>query len=425
MMPFSVLRIWGLGIFSWALLGVGIYLAVLAYDEFNRSEPPTVATNQGVASDAEEVVVLENRIDNDASDDWKRWALLAGAIACLGLSVGGSWPVSLFLGNAPQREVAEIQPTKSLTVERPDGTRLHVEVYGDSVRPTLLFTHGWSLDTSAWNYIKGDLAKRYRLVAWDLPGMGRSKGPTDGDYSLQKMAHDLDAVIRATAVRAPLILVGHSIGGMIQQTFCRLHPEHLGNTVQGLALVFTTYTNPLRTNVAASITTTLEPLLIVPLNYLTIALAPLAWLSNWQSYLNGSLHIVTRLASFSGKQSRRQLDHAARLAAGAWPAAVARGNLAMLEFNEERTLPLIEVPVLVLGGEDDRMTLRSASDYIERLLPNDRPARVDTGHLGHWELSERVVTLLSEFTDHVVSGGPAREMRPASSAVTSDQVRST
>ena len=37
MSPLSVLRIWGLGLFSWALLGLGIYLAVEAYDEFDTT----------------------------------------------------------------------------------------------------------------------------------------------------------------------------------------------------------------------------------------------------------------------------------------------------------------------------------------------------------------------------------------------------
>lgn len=421
MMPFSVLRIWGLGIFGWVLLGVGVYLAKQAYDEFNQPEPRTVVVERGAkasddASDSPATERQEAVRVTAEEPDWKAWALLAGAVACLGMSFGGFLPVSLLLGTASETSVREISPAKTLVVTRDSGSQLQVEIYGDDSRPTLLLTHGWSLNTSAWNYIKAELASRFRVVAWDLPGMGQSKGRSNGDYRLETMAHDLEAVIRATATEKPLILLGHSIGGMIQQTFCRLHSDQLGTTVQGLVLLHTTYTNPLRTCLGNGLMTALEKPLIIPMNYLTIGLSALAWLSNWQSYLNGTLHIVTRFASFSGKQSRRQVNHGALLAAGSWPATVARGNLAMLAFNEEETLPEVAIPVLVIGGEHDRMTLPSASGQLERLLPNSRPVSIDGGHLGHWEQADRVVESVGEFAELVAeTSRTATEVRPPAS----------
>lgn len=428
MTPLSVLRIWGLGIFSWALLGLGIYLAVQAYDHFNDNDAQRIVFDRGDVERQGDSVIDQQTGDREVLDaspvelesaepgrelsadrvdargnDWEGWALLAGAIACLGMSLVGYWPVSMFLGNSTGSVASDIKPTRSTVVGRPDGSQLHVDIYGDDTRPTLLLTHGWSLDNSAWDYVKGDLIRRYRIVAWDLAGLGKSKGPSNADYSLDKMAHDLEAVVRATAIDTPLILVGHSIGGMILQTFCRLYPKHLSSRVHGLALVHTTYTNPLRTITASSLATALEKPLIVPLNYLTIALSPLAWLSNWQSYYNGSLHIWTRIVSFAGKQTQRQIDHGARLAAVAWPATVARGTLAMLKFDEEQTLPGVQVPVLVVGGSHDRITRPVASERIEQLLPNDRPFSIDGGHLGYWELAGQVSEALNEFAEHIVS----------------------
>ncbi len=43
------------------------------------------------------------------------------------------------------------------------------------------------------------------------------------------------------------MLVGHSIGGMINLTFCRRYPELLGSNFAGIVQVDTTYTNPVRT----------------------------------------------------------------------------------------------------------------------------------------------------------------------------------
>jgi pimeloyl-ACP methyl ester carboxylesterase len=404
MMPFSVLRIWGLGLFSWSLLAVGIYLGYRAYEEFKRPDTRLVNASDDLlpgedetANDAQTVVRQPVR----RADDWHRWAFLAGAILCFSVSLGGYWPVSFLLGHSESKEPRKIEPISVKHLDRPDGSRLHIEVFGRANGPALLLTHGWSLDISAWDYIRAELAERYRVITWDLPGMGKSQGPTNGDYSLEKMARDLEAVLQATSAKSPVLLVGHSIGGMIQQTFCRLFHDQLGGAVAAIALVHTTYTNPLRTNVASSLTTALETPVIIPLNYLTIALAPIAWLSNWQSYLNGSLHLFTRFASFSGKQSRQQVDHGARLAAAAWPSAVARGNLAMLSFNEERILPQIEVPTLLIAADHDRMTLPSATARLENELPNAGPTSVDGGHLGHWERGDHVAQILLEFADQV------------------------
>jgi pimeloyl-ACP methyl ester carboxylesterase len=406
MMPFSVLRIWGLGLVSWAVLGLGAYLGYRAYEEFTA---PPVATPVRVAADVRDDRVADREeLDTSRTQPervkasqarWQPWALLAGAIACFGVSCGGYWPVSLMLSGNSGAAATSFEPISTKHIERPDGSRLHVEIFGQQNGPTLLLTHGWSLDRSNWDYVKAELAKEYRVVTWDLPGLGKSQGPINGDFSLEKMARDLEAVRQTAASQGPVMLVGHSIGGMLQQTYCRLFPENLGQAVQAIAFVHTTYTNPLRTNVASTLVTALEWPLIIPLQYFTIALAPVAWLSNWQSYWNGSLHIFTRFASFTGKQTRQQLDHGARLAAESWPATVARGNLAMLKFDEQTTLPQIHVPTLVIGGNNDRMTLRSASEHLETLLPNNRPITTDGGHLGHWEFGNQVAEILLQFAD--------------------------
>lgn len=120
-----------------------------------------------------------------------------------------------------------------------------MRIHGPQNAPTLVLTHGWSLDISAWDYVVGALSQRCRVVTWDLPGLGRSQGPASGDLSLEKMAHDLHAVVQATSPNAPVVLGGHSIGGMITQVYSRLYADQIGSKVQGIALLQTTYVNPL------------------------------------------------------------------------------------------------------------------------------------------------------------------------------------
>jgi pimeloyl-ACP methyl ester carboxylesterase len=183
-------------------------------------------------------------------------------------------------------------------------------------------------------------------------------------------------------------------------------------------LLHTTYTNPLRTALLAPFWLAIQKPILVPLNYLTIALAPIAWLSNWQSYFNGSLHVAIRIASFAGRQTWRQLDYSAWLAAKAWPGVVARGNLAMLQFEEELSLPDIDVPTLVIAATHDRLTKAIASERIESLLPQGLLATVPAGHLGFWERHSDVADLLTEFctkvTGHAEPDGHRRQVAKTS-----------
>ena len=435
MMPFSILRIFGLAILNWGVLAACFYCGYEAYREFSAPDRVVIPVNtddivvpqmETTASDRSAAVVSDNR-QPDASSElspldarepatrdgrlgtteyvvhrsrWYAWSMLAAALLCLGWSVGGSFPTSYLLGNSNGAVPQEIEPTSTNTIVRPDGTKLHTETYGVPGGPTLLLTHGWSLDGSAWDYIKGDLAKKFKIVVWDLAGLGKSEAATSGDQSMQKMAQDLEAVRLAACGNDPVILVGHSIGGMIQQEYCKLAESRLQDQVKGLVFVHTTYINPVRTNLLAGLTIALQPLLVA-LSYLTIPLAPLAWLSNWQSYYNGSMQLTSRLTSFSGKQTREQLDRGARLAAHAWPAVVARGYIAMVNFEGESVLPRISVPVLVVAGEHDRLTLPSAGDHMSECIARSKLVLVDSGHLGYWEQASQVRSAVDQFAGQV------------------------
>jgi len=406
MMPFSIVRTLVTGMVSWAVLGVGIYLAYEAYQglvpvddkitvvSVPKSLPDEQNPNRLDESDSQVVVVRKEQ------KGWKPWAELAGALFCLGFSVGGRLPVRLLFGNNHAKVENGQQATSAFVVDRPDGSQLHGEVFENVGKPTLLLTHGWSLDSSAWKYLIDGLRTQYRIVTWDHAGLGKSRGPSNHDHSLEKLANDLNAVLEHVAPNGPVILIGHSIGGMTQQTFCRLYAEKLGKSVKGLVLLHTTYTNPVATNIAAWIAVPLEPIIKV-LNFSTIPLAPLLWLSNWQSYFNGSLHVSARLESFTGKQTWGQLDHSAMMGAKAWPSVVARGNFGMMKFDEERTLPKINTPVLVISGEHDRLTVQSASKHIESLLPHATAFCDHGGHLGQWEHSESVNDAILRFAGKV------------------------
>jgi pimeloyl-ACP methyl ester carboxylesterase len=323
------------------------------------------------------------------------WLVLGAAM--LLYSVLGRYLVLLMRRPAADEPRSE-RDGQELRVQGPDGSDLQVEIYGQKGQPTLLMTHGWDLDAAAWYYEKRSLSDRLRLVLWDLPGLGRSSQPSDGKYSLERMAQDLRAVLARTGEGHPVVLVGHSIGGMTILTFCRLFPELLGREVAGIVLVNTTYTQPLNTVTAGALLRAIQKPILEPLLHLTIWLSPLVWLMNWQSYLSGSSHKTTSSASFSGQESRGQLDFAAYFTAKMSPAVLAKGILAMLRWDETATLSRINVPTLIITSDADKITLPEASRTMASAIPQAQLIQVSpAGHPGFLERSERYDAAIAEF----------------------------
>lgn len=288
---------------------------------------------------------------------------LLGGIVCLLLSVvGGKMHRLLYLGRTSQP--APHPPAGIASrIMRPDGSEIHVETSGPAQRPTVILTHGWSMSREEWVYLRATWGDQFRVVVWDLPGLGKSKSPRNNDFSLEKYARDLHAVIEASGT-APVILMGHSIGGMTILTFCKLFPELLGTRVSKLVLVHTTYINPLKTMRFSALHTALQKPVIEPLLHLQIWMSPLVWAMNWMSYRNGSLHRSIARSGFGGTESWSQVDFVARFYPLDSPAVIARGTLGMLTYDASAVLQAIKIPVLVIGAEQDRITLVEASHHI-------------------------------------------------------------
>ena len=283
-------------------------------------------------------------------------------------------------------------------IPRPDGSVLQVEFYGPEDGQPIILTHGWGPNSTVWYYAKRQLSDRFRVIVWDLPGLGKSSKPTNNDYSLEKFARDLEAVV-ALAGDKPAILLGHSLGGMSLITFCRLFPEHLGRRVAGLILVDTTYTNPVKTSIFSKFLRAVQKPLLEPLLHLAIWLSPFLSLMNWLSYLNGMLHISTAVSGFTGTETRGQLNFATFLSAKSWPAVMARGTLAMFDFDETATLSKINVPVLLIVGASDRATVPCASIRMKAELAQSelfilKPA----GHMGLMEQNQQFSEAVSAFS---------------------------
>jgi len=105
---------------------------------------------------------------------------------------------------------------------------VQIEGTGDDA---VVLLHGLPFTRDLWKDVIPTLARRHRVVAPDLRGMGRSI-VTDGPYLMETLAGDIAAVLDALAIGHATI-VGHSLGGYIALAFARMYTER----VSALALV--------------------------------------------------------------------------------------------------------------------------------------------------------------------------------------------
>jgi pimeloyl-ACP methyl ester carboxylesterase len=324
-------------------------------------------------------------------------AVLVAGIAMLVVTLLGRFIVLAF-HRGGKDDPSWVHDVESVRIERPDGTVLHVEMSGPEGAVPVVLTHGWGVDNRAFYYTKRALSMQHRVVAWDLRGLGKSSRAGRNDYSLDAMADDLAAVVALAG--GPAVVLGHSIGGMIAQTFARRHADRLDADVAALVLVGTTYTDPTRTTLGAPLMHALEGPLFTPLMYLTIALSPLVWAMNWLSYINGTQLIATALSGFAGAETRGQLDFATLFFVKAPPGVLARGMLAMFKFDESSSIGNIAVPVLVVPGDRDPVLRPYASEHMESVIPGATLAALAPAkHMGLMERHAEFDAVIARFID--------------------------
>jgi pimeloyl-ACP methyl ester carboxylesterase len=126
------------------------------------------------------------------------------------------------------------------TVVSTDGVPLHVEVdEAERATPTIVFLHGWVENVDAWHYQRLALRGTVRMVFADLRSHGRSGRATTKKSTFADLADDVLSVVEQLVPRGPIILVGHSMGGMTIMQLAGTHPDLFGGRVRGVVLLGT------------------------------------------------------------------------------------------------------------------------------------------------------------------------------------------
>lgn len=113
-----------------------------------------------------------------------------------------------------------------------------------SAAPTVVFSHGYCLSQDSWHFQRAALRGTVRTVHWDQRSHGRSArghGQIDGteEVTIDLLGRDLKAVLDAAVPEGPIVLVGHSMGGMTVMALADQFPEYVAERVVGVALIGT------------------------------------------------------------------------------------------------------------------------------------------------------------------------------------------
>ncbi|WP_055695274.1 alpha/beta fold hydrolase [Streptomyces prasinopilosus] len=269
---------------------------------------------------------------------------------------------------------------------------------------TVVFSHGYCLSQDSWHFQRAALKGVVRAVYWDQRSHGRSgRGAAQAErgepVTIDQLGQDLKAVIDAAAPEGPIVLVGHSMGGMTVMALADRYPALIRERVVGVALVGT---SPGR------------------LGEVNFGL-PVAGVNAVRRVLPGVLKALGQRAELVEKGRRATADLFAGIikrysfAARDVDPAVARFAERMIEstpidvvaeyypaFNEhdktEALARFAPLPVLVLAGVQDLITPSEHSEAIAALLPDAELVLVqDAGHLVILEHPDVVTDRLADL----------------------------
>lgn len=111
------------------------------------------------------------------------------------------------------------------------GYRLHLLCVGQG-SPTVIFEAGLADDSLTWSEVQPAIAKTTRNCSYDRAGYGWSD-PSPKLRDAKTIAEELHTLLKKAGMNGPLVLVGHSVGGMYVREYASLYRPD----VEGMVLV--------------------------------------------------------------------------------------------------------------------------------------------------------------------------------------------
>jgi len=268
---------------------------------------------------------------------------------------------------------------RAVRVTTPDGLAIAAQDWGETGRgrDVLLF-HGYCQAGLSWlPQTSGALARRHRLVTYDLRGHGGSDKPIDPVFYREptRWADEVAAVIETLGLDRP-ILVAWSYAGRVALDYLTCRGS---GAVSGLVLV--SGTSVMSRHVAGPATPEMRRMA--------------------EALDFGENLVATR--AFLTRCTAEPIDPAALALMLTWNLAVpppVRQALSGRPADYDATLAALDIPVLAIHGDRDAVNLPTMSEHTVRRCPRARMLLYPgVGHIPFWEAPERFDTDLAAFID--------------------------
>jgi pimeloyl-ACP methyl ester carboxylesterase len=293
--------------------------------------------------------------------------------------------------------------TEGIDVVASDGVVLHVEIDGDANLPlTVVFVHGFSLSMDAYYFQRRDLGDLGRLVFFDLRSHGRSEVSAPENCTIDQLGLDLYAVLQAVAPSGPVMLVGHSLGGMSILALADAHPELFGDRITGVALLSTS---------TGGLAKTIVGLPGWASRVVSPAVPPLAkaagrrasTLERGRRLGSDLAFVATRFLSFGPDAPPSLVEFMERLLLATSIETMAQFFDTLLEHDKLEALEVLsDIPVLISCGTRDRLTPVSHSEIMALRLPEaELQVLPDAGHVAFMDRHVVVNAALHRLADRM------------------------
>jgi pimeloyl-ACP methyl ester carboxylesterase len=270
-----------------------------------------------------------------------------------------------------------------------DGTELWYGCVGEG--PPIVLCDGLGCDGFVWSHLIDALVDEFTLVRWHYRGHGESDIPDDlGSMTLETLADDLRGLFEALELESA-VLAGHSLGVQLLFEYADLAP----GTVRGLVPICGSYKYPLDTFHDDD---TLKQML--PYMERLVDYAPGTTQRLWSHLATSKLSKF--IATTTETDPRRidlqtitpYLEHVARMDVRVFVELLSNAA----DHSAEALLPDLELPTLIVAGEDDTFTPLYRSREMAELIEDSTLVVVPGGtHVAPLEAPDLVNHAIADF----------------------------
>ncbi len=337
----------------------------------------------------------------------RRTGLISAGV--VGVLLGAGYGATKFLASSDRRRAGVdrervarameylVEPvgTRHHLFASADGGQLHAVEHGRVDAKPIVLLHGVNLAAALYNHALFDLGDRFRVIALDWRGHGRSRPGRDG-YGVGQLGSDVATLLEHFDLTDAVVL-GHSMGGMGLGRFAVDHPGVRSSRVSGLVFCDTAAFD---VGHLPRILRSLQPQLA------SLSARQPELIGRIQQAPRGDLAYAANRYVFGKNPDPVAVEQHRLMVDAMSPLAMSNSLLPLLSHDLRLSLPSVTTASLVMVGADDRLTPPSQAEDLVRLLPNGRLHTFpDVGHVPMLECRREFARVLASFADEVQSTG--------------------